>query len=71
MWVSEYMLSVNGTIYGFAEYYSSRHQIVCFKATEELHSPYRAALNQEYSVVSFATPRVLSCLHSPGLRCLS
>jgi hypothetical protein len=30
--------------------------------------PYRGALSQDYSVASFATPRVLSCLHSPGLR---
>jgi hypothetical protein len=30
---------------------------------------YRAALNQQYSVASFATLLILSCLHSPGLRC--
>jgi hypothetical protein len=29
----------------------------------------RAALSPQYSVASFATLRVLSCLHSPGLRC--
>jgi hypothetical protein len=49
--------------------YSSRQQIACFKATEGLHSPYRAALCHQYSVASFATLRVLGCLHSPGLRC--
>jgi hypothetical protein len=48
---------------------SSRHQIAYFKATEGLHPPYRAALSEEYSVASFATVLVLSCLHSPGLRC--
>jgi hypothetical protein len=31
--------------------------------------PYRAVLNHQCSVASFATLRVLSCLHSPGLRC--
>jgi hypothetical protein len=31
--------------------------------------PSRAALSQQYSVASFATLQVLSCLHSPGLRC--
>jgi hypothetical protein len=53
--------------------YSSRHQTSRFKATEGLHPPhppYRAALSQQYSVASFATVRVLSCLHSPGLLCL-
>jgi hypothetical protein len=30
---------------------------------------YRAALSCQYNVVSFATLRVLSCLHSPGLCC--
>jgi hypothetical protein len=49
--------------------YSSRHQIAFFKATEELYHPYRAALCQPYSVASFATVRVLNCLHSPGLSC--
>jgi hypothetical protein len=34
--------------------YSSRHQIACFKATEEFH-PYRAAVSQQYGVASFAT----------------
>jgi hypothetical protein len=29
----------------------------------------RAALRHQYSVTSFATLRVLSCLHSPGFRC--
>jgi hypothetical protein len=48
-------------------HYSSSHQTACFKATEGLPpSPYRAALNHQYS---FATLRVLSCLHSPVLRC--
>jgi hypothetical protein len=47
--------------------YNSRHQIACFKATEGLHPLYCAALSQQYSVVSFATLRVLSCLYSPGL----
>jgi hypothetical protein len=50
-------------------HYRSRHQIACIKATEELHTPYRAALSHEYSVASFATLQILSCLHSPGLRC--
>jgi hypothetical protein len=49
--------------------YSRRHQIPCFKATEGLHPPYRAAVSHKYSVSSFATLRVLSCLHSPGFRC--
>jgi hypothetical protein len=51
--------------------HSSRHQIACFKATEGVHpSPFpAAALRHKYSVGSFATLRVLSCLHSPGLRC--
>jgi hypothetical protein len=31
--------------------------------------PWRAALSQQYNVASFDTLRVLSCLHSPGLRC--
>jgi hypothetical protein len=48
--------------------YSSHHQTACFKVTEGLHSPYRAALSQQYSVARFAKLRVLSCLHSPGLR---
>jgi hypothetical protein len=51
---------------------SSRHQIPCFKATERLqppHLPLRTVLSQQYSVVSFATLRVMSCLHSSGLRC--
>jgi hypothetical protein len=49
--------------------YSSRHQTACFKATEGLRSPYRAALSNQHSVASFATLRVFSCLHSPGLCC--
>jgi hypothetical protein len=48
---------------------SSRHQIAWFKATKDFTPPYRAALSQRNSVVSFATPRVLNCLYSPGLRC--
>jgi hypothetical protein len=48
---------------------SSRHQIACFKATEGLHPSYRAAICYQYSVASFATVRVLSCLHSHGLGC--
>jgi hypothetical protein len=31
--------------------------------------PYRAARSQHYRVASFATLRVLSCLHSPRFRC--
>jgi hypothetical protein len=31
--------------------------------------PYRLALSKQYRVASFATARVLSCLHSRGLRC--
>jgi hypothetical protein len=31
--------------------------------------PYRAALSQQQSVDRFAALRVLSCLHSPDLRC--
>jgi hypothetical protein len=31
--------------------------------------PYRAAPSQQYSVARFATLLVLSCRHSPGLRC--
>jgi hypothetical protein len=46
---------------------NSRHQIACFNATEGYH--HRAALSQQYSVASCATLRVLSCLHSPVLRC--
>jgi hypothetical protein len=53
-----------------SDFYSSRHQIACFKATEGLKPPPpRTVLRQQYSVASFATLRVLSCLHSPGLRC--
>jgi hypothetical protein len=48
--------------------YSSRHQTACFKVTEGLHPPYRAALSQHYSVASFATLLILSCLHSHSLR---
>jgi hypothetical protein len=52
-------------------HYSSRHQIACFKATKGLHpaARFRAARSQQYSVARFASLRVLSCLHSPGLRC--
>jgi hypothetical protein len=32
---------------------------------------FRAAISQQYSVARFATLRVASCLHSPGLRCSS
>jgi hypothetical protein len=35
-------------------YYSSRHQIACFKATKVLHPAYRTALSHHYSVASFA-----------------
>jgi hypothetical protein len=49
---------------------SSCHQIACFKATEGLLHPHRAAGSHQYSDVSFATLLVVSCLHSPGLRCL-
>jgi hypothetical protein len=51
--------------------YSTRHQIACFKATERLHPPlpYSATQSHHYSVASFATLQVLSCLHSPRLRC--
>jgi hypothetical protein len=31
--------------------------------------PFRAARSQQYSFANFATVRVLSCFHSPGLRC--
>jgi hypothetical protein len=45
------------------------HQISCFKAMGGLNPPpYRAALSQQYSVASFATLRVASYFHSPGLR---
>jgi hypothetical protein len=53
------------------ENYSSRHQIACFKATEGLQTPpppYSAALSHQYSVASFATLLVLSCLNSSGFR---
>jgi hypothetical protein len=50
--------------------YKSRHQMTCFKATEKLHPPYRAALSEQNSVASsFATLPVASCLHSSELRC--
>jgi hypothetical protein len=48
---------------------SSRQQIACFKATEWLRLRYRAAPRQQCSVTSFAALLVLSCLHSPGVRC--
>jgi hypothetical protein len=37
----------------------------------KLHAspPYRSALGLQYSVATFAAMQVLSCLHSPGLRC--
>jgi hypothetical protein len=51
------------------QYYSSRHHIACFKAMErDFALPYHAARSHQYSVTSFATPRVLSRLHSSGLR---
>jgi hypothetical protein len=43
--------------------YSSCHEIASFKATEGLHPSYRAALSHQYRAASFATLRVLSCLH--------
>jgi hypothetical protein len=49
-------------------HYSS-HQIACFKATEGLHLPCRAAQSQQYSDDSFVMLPILSCLYSPGLRC--
>jgi hypothetical protein len=52
-------------VYAFLMSYSSRHRIAFFKATEVLNLPHRAVLSQ---VASFATLRVASCLHSPGLR---
>jgi hypothetical protein len=50
---------------------SSRHQIACFKATEGLHPPHRAALSHQYSVASFATLLALNCLTCLGsaVRC--
>jgi hypothetical protein len=53
----------------FLAYYSSRRQFACFKATEGLHPPFRAALSHQYSVASYTKLRVLSCLHSPGHCC--
>jgi hypothetical protein len=52
-------------------HYSSSHQIACFKVTEGLHpTPLSARLlSQLYNVASFATVQVMSCLHSPELRC--
>jgi hypothetical protein len=49
---------------------SSCNQLAYFKATEgpQPPPPYCACLSQQYSGASFATVRVLSCLHSPGLR---
>jgi hypothetical protein len=51
--------------------HSSRHQIACFKAMEGLKPPppYRVSLSHQYSVASFATLKVLSCLHSTGFLC--
>jgi hypothetical protein len=40
------------------------------KPWKDFYPLHRAARSQQYSVASFATLRVLSCLHSPGLRCL-
>jgi hypothetical protein len=54
---------------------SSRHQIACFKATEGIHNhaqhntPHHAGPSRQYKVANSATPRLLSCLHSPGLGC--
>jgi hypothetical protein len=39
------------------------------RSRKDFTPPYRAALSQQYSVDSFATLRVLSCVHWPGLRC--
>jgi hypothetical protein len=46
-----------------------RHQTARFKDMEMLRPAYRAAASQEYSVASFATVRVASCLHSHEIRC--
>jgi hypothetical protein len=43
--------------------------LVGTKASVGLHPSYCALLSHQYSVTSFATLRVLSCLHSPGPRC--
>jgi hypothetical protein len=48
---------------------SSRHLIAYFKASEGLHPPYSTTRSHQHSVASFATLRVLNCLHSPGLCC--
>jgi hypothetical protein len=56
--------------------------VLCYSTTaavSSLHAsrlrkdltPYHAALSQQYSVASFATLRILNCLHSPRLRCSS
>jgi hypothetical protein len=50
----------------FVVVFYSHHQIACFKVTEELHPPYRAAVNQQYSVASFATLRNQSFLSRLG-----
>jgi hypothetical protein len=36
---------------------------------KDFTSPYHAALSNQFSVATFATLRVLNCLHSPGLHC--
>jgi hypothetical protein len=48
--------------------FCSYHQIAASRPRKD-STPYRAALSRQYSVPSFATLLVLSCLHSPGLRC--
>jgi hypothetical protein len=50
-------------------HYSSSHQTACFKDTEglRLHPPPRGSKSQAGH--SVATLRVLSCFHSPALRC--
>jgi hypothetical protein len=64
-----YFVHLHIIIYYSVIYYTGRHHIACFNATEGLHPPYRAALSQQYSVASFATMQVLNCLRSPGLHC--
>jgi hypothetical protein len=54
-----------------------RHGCSPVEAATKLHasrpqkdsSPFRAALSQQESVASFATVRVLSCLHPPLFSC--
>jgi hypothetical protein len=52
-------------------FHCSRHNIACFKATERLHPPtaWPQVTSNTSLLVRFATLLVLSCLHSPGLRC--